>query len=138
MIAACVTLVAALVTGVSPPAVAASPTEPAIAEAPTDARTEAARGEAAFALGRFEEASAAYARAYALEPVPAFLFARARSEQEAGRCAAAIEVYRAFIDTGPPAPDIDRANLEIGRCYGETRNVEPPPPRLQPAAVAPA
>ena len=137
MIALCVTLVAALVVGGSPPVGVASP-ESAPASTAMDARDEAARGEALFAEGRFDEASAAYGRAYALDPFPPFLFARARSEQEAGRCADAIDLYREFIATGPPAPDVDRANMEIGRCYPETRTADPPAPRVEPSARAPA
>jgi tetratricopeptide (TPR) repeat protein len=136
MIAACVTLVAALVTGVSPP-VAAGPADDPVTDAATDARAEAARGEALFLERRFDDASAAYERAYELQPLPEFLFARARSEQEAHRCAKAIEIYELFKETNPPVSDVDRANMEIGRCHSEARIADPPAPRPEPAAVAP-
>jgi tetratricopeptide (TPR) repeat protein len=132
MIAARITLVAMLFASAGAPAHAMAPAgdvvapQPAVAD-PQAARTEAARGEALFAEGRFDEASAAYERAYELDPFAPFLFARARSEQEAGRCDSAIELYRQFIATQPPQADVDRANMEIGRCYGETRAADPPP-----------
>lgn len=93
------------------------------AEPPGDprerARALARRGEASFSAGRYDEASEAYRDAHGLDPVPFFLFAWARSEQEAGRCQEAIELYQRFIATGPPPEDVDRANLEVGRCYGQ-------------------
>ncbi len=123
------------------------PAEPAVSEpaepgteAPGPkqaARSMAAQGEAAFSEGRYDAASEAYRQAYALDPVPIFLFAWARSEQEAGRCEQAIEVYQRFIASGPPAEDVDRANLEVGRCYGELSAAKPEPepepePQVQP------
>lgn len=135
MIAACVTLVAALLTGASPPADGTAPVSDPMADAATSAEAEAARGEALFLERRFEEASAAYERAYELKPTPAYLFARARCEQEAHRCAKAIEIYERFKETNPSVSDLDRANMEIGRCHSE---VGPAAPRPKPAVVAPA
>ncbi len=91
------------------------------------ARALAGEGEAHFVAGRYDEASDAYRRAHALHATPLFLFAWARSEQEAGRCDHAIELYQQFLSTGPPPADTDRANLEVGRCYGQLpQGTEPP------------
>lgn len=96
---------------------APDPTEASATLDPKAAREFAAQGEAEFEQGHYDEASAAYRQAYEHDPVPVFLFAWARSEQEAGRCRGAIEIYQHFIAAGPPAGDVDRAHLEVGRCY---------------------
>lgn len=137
MMAVTLTLATVLLVRLGSPAGEASPEAPVADAADADAaRSEAARGETLFAEQRFEEASAAYERAYALDPFAPFLFARALCEQKAGRCEAAIDLYREFIATEPPQMDVDRANMEIGRCVTETAAAGPLPPPAEEVAIA--
>ncbi len=109
---------------------------------PAEAEAEAARAVMLSAAGKHDEASAAFARAYEHDPRPYFLFARARTEQRAGRCDRAIELNARFLETDPPAADAAEANKRIGECY--TALDEPTPqvpvaePKAPPVAKVPA
>jgi len=76
----------------------------------------AVRAGELFRLGEFEKAAAAFAEAYARTGDPAFLFGRAQSLRRAGSCAAAIEVFEAFIATEPPEADVQAARDVIAAC----------------------
>jgi tetratricopeptide (TPR) repeat protein len=83
-----------------------------------DGSTAAADGETAFVEGRWDDAAQAFAEAYAHDPQPAYLYARAQAERKAGRCAVAIELYEQFLDGAPKgdAKTLARENVEACRA----------------------
>lgn len=109
-----------IVTLGSAPATTAS--EPAPVE---DHATIAAR---AFRNGEFMIAADAFQRAYDETGDPALLFGRAQALRRAGSCAAAIDVFEAFIATSPPAADADAAQKVIDECRAIVDVHEAPPP----------
>jgi hypothetical protein len=110
---------------------------PALAYAGDEAETvegkaHFADGSAAFARGDFATASREFAAGYAVEPWSGFLFAWAQAERSAGACTAAIDLYKRFIATQPPASAKQHAIGWIEQCGGTY--VEPPPvPSPKPA-----
>lgn len=105
-----------------------------------------------FADGRYAEAAAAFDAAYQATHDPAFLFGHAQALRFGGNCGGAIELFEAFIATGPPEPDIEEAERVIAACrdildQGPTpdpiapaivpRPVEVPPPDRPPPATWP-
>lgn len=99
-----------------------------------------------FADGRYAEAAAAFEAAYRETGDPAFLFGHAQALRFGGNCGGAIELFEAFIETGPPEPDVAEARRVIAACreildQGPTPDPvvttpqpepEPEPPRWQP------
>jgi len=83
--------------------------------------------------GRYDEARAEIARAYELEPLRRYLYARARIEQADGHCDVANEFYRRYLAENPPEVDANAAKRAIAACdrqiadAGGTTNVDPPP-----------
>lgn len=77
------------------PALARSPVSESAASEASDARHEA---EAAFADERYDDAAAAFERAYAVAPHPTDLFNLGRVREEQGALAAALEHYEAFAE----------------------------------------
>jgi hypothetical protein len=77
---------------------ASAQTPPAAAEA---VRAKEA-GDTAMDLFRFDEALAAYERAYALAPAPVLLYNRGRALQALGRYPDALDQLEAFAKTAPP------------------------------------
>ena len=94
---------------------------------------------------RWPEAAEAFARAYALDPRPQYVFARAQALRFAGDCDQAIAGYREFIALAPPQAAIDEARGHITTCGGDpdaaasaaTKASEPSPPapRVEPTPV---
>lgn len=87
-----------------------------------DARAAQTEGEEAFNAGRYLEASEAFQRAYALEPAAFLLFSRAQAERLAERCDEAVELFSAYIDTGPSQEAASMALERIHLCGGEYRS----------------
>jgi hypothetical protein len=81
---------------------------------------------------RWPDAAEAFARAYAIEPRPQYVFARAQALRLAGDCTGAIAAYRAFIDLAPPPGAIDEARGFIVACGGDPT----PPPPVAPRTIA--
>lgn len=69
-----------------------------------------------FADGRYAEAAAAFEAAYRETGDPAFLFGHAQALRFGGNCGGAIELFEAFIETGPPEPDVAEARRVIAAC----------------------
>jgi hypothetical protein len=108
-----------------------TPAEPADLDA---ARRAVERAKVHVAAGEYEHASVALAEAFALDPDPAYLYARAQAERFGGDCATAVGLYRAFLAEDPPEEDRALAQRHIRACEGAGRNEavaspEPPPPR---------
>ena len=93
---------------------------PGHARAPTRAETAAAEA-AARAQGHFAEqewdlAVEALVEAYALDPDPAYLYARAQAERMRGRCKIAIALYERFVESGPSEAQVEDTRINIRRC----------------------
>lgn len=85
---------------------------------------------------RWPEAAEAFARAYAIEPKPQYVFARAQALRLADDCSGAIKAYRAFIDLAPPPAAIDEARGYIVACGGDPTPTPPPPIAPRPIVSA--
>jgi tetratricopeptide (TPR) repeat protein len=70
----------------------------------------------AWEAGRYEEARAEIERAYQLDPLRRYLFARARIEQADGHCDVANEFYRRYLAEKPPEVDAAAARRAIAEC----------------------
>lgn len=98
----------------------------ALLQEPTSAEEDAvARAEAAFAQERYAEAADAFGEAYTAHPLPRYLWAQAQAERLAGDCAAAIEVYDAFLATEPAEKDAADARDARKACERELERREP-------------
>ena len=103
------------------------------------ARAAHRRGTAAYQLGNWDEAIAAFRQAYALAPTPGLLFNLAQAYRAKGPegCADALRTYRAYLREDPQAPN---RSLTLGhvadmeRCVEENQNKakETAPPASQP------
>lgn len=115
--------------------------EPPAEEAPepSEARPSAAvRAQRHFQAEEWDEAVEALMEAYAADPDPAYLYARAQAERMRGRCSVAVALYRRFLETGPT--ELQRVDTErhIRLCeeilFTEGAEAEPEPE----TSVAPA
>lgn len=86
-----------------------------------------------FAAKEWDAAIEALSDAYALDPDPDYLYARAQAERFRGDCAAAITYYRRFLASSPPPRQRDDTARNIAIC--DQQRV--PPPRVDATAVAP-
>lgn len=98
-------------------------------------------GEAAWRDERWNDASAAFAKAYARTGDPTFLYTRAQAERRAGHCALAIVLYEEFIASAPAPKARAAAEKNVEECRAtmpveaNTTPVEPEPgpePEAQP------
>src|SRR5688572_19809072 len=60
------------------------------------------RATAAYEARDYDGALVALRAAYAIDPRPDLVYAQAQAQRMAGRCADAIETYRAFLALQPP------------------------------------
>lgn len=107
---------------------------PTLAHAePSDAEadTELHRGLAAYADGEYEQAIAHFKRSHALRADPNTLYAWAQATRSAGDCAAAIDLYQRFIDSGAAGESREAAVQNQQRCR-EQLAAEPREPVPQP------
>jgi tetratricopeptide (TPR) repeat protein len=87
-------------------------------------------GAAAYAAGNYDEASRELERAYALDPDPPLLYARAQALRRGGRCSDAIALYREFIATNPSDQQIQAARTGLETCEQQVVDEKPPEPVL--------
>jgi tetratricopeptide (TPR) repeat protein len=108
----------------------------ALLQEPTSAEEDAvARAEAAFAKERYSEAADAFGEAYAAQPLPRYLWAQAQAERLAGDCAAAIEIYDAFLATQPAEKDATDARKARQACQSELERAAPADTEAEHAAT---
>lgn len=78
---------------------------------------------------------------YALDPRRDLLFAAAQAERLSGDCRAAVVLYQRFLETKPPAVQVDATHVALARCAQElarrpevvvTTTTPAPPPRPAP------
>lgn len=74
------------------------------------------RGLAAYEVQRYDDAIAAFQEGYQVSRHPLFVFAVARAQRRAGRCAAAVVALERFLSTEPGAEWTARARGEIQGC----------------------
>jgi hypothetical protein len=67
----------------------------------------------------YAAAARAFERANELHPDPKNLFNRALALRLGGECRAAIESYRAYLATDPPAANANNAKIGIERCESQ-------------------
>ena len=96
------------------------------------------RGLRSYAVGRYDEAIAAFQRGYELEPRPDFLYALGQAQRMKGDCHAAVASYRAYLRTSPPERSAAPARQNLERCEHELANAPPPTSPPVAAPVEPA
>jgi hypothetical protein len=82
--------------------------------APRTAKEEYADGVRAYASGRYDEAAAAFERAYALSPRPLIVFNVGQARRKMGDFDRALVAYRTYLATGKDEP---AATLAEARGY---------------------
>jgi len=127
--------------------VAVAVTQPAHAEgdAKAAARAHFKRAEAAFNLGKFEEALAAYQAAYETKPLPGFLFNIAQCHRNMGNHERALFFYRRYLALDPESPNravveelIDESEKRRAAQAPSTALTPPPAASAPPAVSAPS
>jgi len=96
-----------------------------LAGPPADSEFEA--GTAAYAEKRYAEAAEHFERAHRARPDPVLLFVWAQAERLAGRCDAAVPLYREYLSLDPPDADVEVTRAAIEEC-GEDPDLVPEPP----------
>jgi len=96
-----------------------------------------AEGEAAWQDERWEDASAAFARAWETTGDPTFLYTRAQAERRAGHCDVAIELYEEFIARDSSAKAKALAQEYIDACQAELPDPAAPAPAPVPTVDDP-
>ena len=98
------------------------------------AREHFAKAEKFAEEQRFDEAMDAYRSSYAIEATPLTLFVMAQIEVSRDNCAAAVPLYRAFLERDPPEKAYIFVNEGLTKC-GEPE-VRPPQPPIEPPEPA--
>jgi hypothetical protein len=103
---------------------------------PVDAAIGIAQAQAA--AGRFDEALATIRDARATSSDPDLVFVEAQLLRLSGDCTAALDRYRDFLATDPPAEDRAVAEANVKTCEDQVEaEPEPPPPPLVEAKPEP-
>jgi tetratricopeptide (TPR) repeat protein len=117
---------------------------PALAAESRDAKAAEARAEVAkatlhYKLGRFEEALAAYTRAYELFDAPALLFNIAQCHKNLRNHERAIFFFQGYLreETDPKRRALAEDLLAKSRAELQRQRNEPPPPPPLPVPQAP-
>lgn len=116
--------------------------EAASLDAETQARDLHRRGSAAYDLGDFDGAIAAFQAAYRLSPAPGLLFNLGQAYRAKGGigCADALRSYTAYLRALPEAQnrDIVRGHIaEMERCVEASRAAAPQKPAASDTAAQP-
>jgi tetratricopeptide (TPR) repeat protein len=75
-----------------------------------------ADGTKAYEAGRYDEAVAAFGKAYTLDPNPKTLFAWAQAERKGGNCPAAVKLFKRYLETNPPERSAQVAKGIVAEC----------------------
>jgi len=119
-------------------AVALAMPVPALAQEPAPIVEESPGERAArhFAAKEWDAAIEALVEAYALDPDPDYLYARAQAERFRGRCDVAIALYEHYVASGPGEQQRADAERHIVACRAQLQPTAPPP-RVEPADARP-
>lgn len=108
---------------------------------PAAAKVHVDAGAKAYATGNYDEAERELQRAYALDPDPALLYARAQALRLGGRCGDAIAIYRDYLATNPNEKQTEAARTGLATCEQLVANAPatpaPEPPFGEPPPVSP-
>lgn len=96
------------------------------------------RGLRSYAVGRYDEAIAAFQRGYELQPRADFLYALGQAQRMKGDCRDAVASYRAYLRTSPPERAAAPARENLARCEHDLANEPPPSPPPATVIVQPA
>jgi len=121
---------------------AADPTA-ARPSAEEEARAIYRRGVLAYERGDYDEAIAAFDRAYALTPAPKLLFNLAQSYRRKGpaTCARAQEYYERYLRESPTASnsvETEQRIAEMRTCHEQMMLAQAPPTPVEPAFASSA
>jgi tetratricopeptide (TPR) repeat protein len=99
------------------------------------------QGVSAYRSGQYEEAIAAFNRAYQADPAPILVFNIAQARWKKGDREQALEAYRRYLTLDPVAPNRAQVEARIQALaaapFAPTSAVEPPPlPAMPPAGPA--
>jgi len=103
-----------------------------------------AEGLEAFERKQYEQGLEAFEKAYALSPLPGFLYNLALGNRLLGRCAEAAELYRRYLAADPKAKNRKKVEArleEMERCAEGQKPKPAPapePPDEAPAVLEPA
>lgn len=81
-----------------------------------EAKAKLQEAGAAFKANDWDAAAAAVEAAYIIEPNPILLYPWAQAERSRGNCAAAVELYQRFLDSGPSEEAAGPARENMQRC----------------------
>jgi tetratricopeptide (TPR) repeat protein len=111
------------------------------ASAPSgEAKTHLDRGVSLYQSGAYDEAAAEFQAGLRILDHADLWYALAQAERKLGHCAKAIDAYRHFLKSHPPAEEAERAELNVKRCEEELAAQKPlsaPTASAIPAVVAP-
>jgi tetratricopeptide (TPR) repeat protein len=106
-------VLAVLLCGAAAPARAED--EPSSASSLDEAKAVFSRAEKAYGVGRFEEALADFERAYALLPLPGFLFNLGQCHRNLGNWEQAGRFYQEYLDRQPRAANADKVRALLAQ-----------------------
>lgn len=113
------------------------PPRPATAQTAAEkAATEYQRGKDAFTARQYEEARAAFERAYMLDPSPVLLYNLGRACEESGDAPKAIEYFQMYLDRTADTPDrgdVERRVRVMQAILAKTSPSPAPVPEPEPA-----
>lgn len=124
----------ALALAAAPLPLAAKDGAPRLTLTKRDAKVHLDAAMKAFDEGRYHDAIVSLDAAYAIEPAPQLLYARAQARRLAGECASALPLYEYFLSTSPPRDQARDAEVNIKRCRAAISVGDVPP---DPAAEGP-
>jgi tetratricopeptide (TPR) repeat protein len=106
------------------------------ASAAAEAKAQYDKGVVAYNLQKFDDAIAAFTRAYEIDPAPILLFNIAQSHWKKGENERAVFFYRRYLDADPKAENRDKVETRI-RELEEASKAKPTPPAPLPAVTLP-
>jgi hypothetical protein len=92
------------------------PVPPLAVVSPEHAAKTAKQAEELWRDGHYGEASNLLGKAYEEDPNPAYLYARASVENDAGHCDRVVELFEQFLATDPPEQDANAAREAMAPC----------------------
>lgn len=103
--------------------VLAAASAPALADEAT-AKQHVDEATKLYNVQKYDKAAEEFQAAYLLDPQPDYLYASAQAQRLAGDCANAVQSYRAYLRTEPPADKRDKAEKNLERCALEQQALQ--------------
>jgi tetratricopeptide (TPR) repeat protein len=104
------------------------------ARAAAEAKAQYDKGVVAYNLQKFDDAIAAFTRAYEIDPSPILLFNIAQSHNKKGETERALFYYRRYLEADPAAENRDKVEARIRELEAASK---PKPPAPLPAVSIP-